>query len=189
MKKVILLGDSIRVAYQEQVRHGLGNDYTVYYPSENCRFSAYTLNSLRFWANELPYADADVIHWNNGLWDTAHLNGEDRCFCGIDEYVGNMERIYGVLRKISHAKIILATSTPTRIEKERDPVSKHFVTEIKVYNDALLCALGAKVDDVDDLYGLIFPQREKLISDDYIHPDPVGVDVLACEVCRRIKGV
>lgn len=39
MKKVVLLGDSIRlVGYGPRVPELLGSDYEVYQPDENCRF-------------------------------------------------------------------------------------------------------------------------------------------------------
>ena len=37
--KVLLLGDSIRMFYQNEVIKQLGDDYEVFAPKENCRFS------------------------------------------------------------------------------------------------------------------------------------------------------
>ena len=118
MKKVFLLGDSIRENYQEKVIEKLGEGYQVFYPNENCRFSAYTLNCLRYWFEPVP-EDIDVIHWNNGLWDTAFINDEGVPFLSIDDYIKYMQRILISLRsRRPKAKIILATITPTRKEKE-----------------------------------------------------------------------
>lgn len=52
--KVLLIGDSIRLFYEEALRKELGDAYQVYSPSENCRFAAYAANSLRFWLNDFP---------------------------------------------------------------------------------------------------------------------------------------
>lgn len=47
MKKVVLLGDSIRpVGYGPRVPELLGSDYEVYQPDENCRFVKYTPRRL-----------------------------------------------------------------------------------------------------------------------------------------------
>ena len=46
MKKIILLGDSIRLSYQNRVTELLGSDYTVWGPDDNSRFAAYTLRML-----------------------------------------------------------------------------------------------------------------------------------------------
>ena len=88
MKRVLLIGDSICGGYCQKVTEKLGSDFEVFKVKDNCRFSAYTLNSVRFWLGLQPlpevkefFADPDIIHWNNGLWDVARLFGEDRCFC------------------------------------------------------------------------------------------------------------
>ena len=67
MIKVLLIGDSVRLHYQDEVRRLLGEEYCVMAPNENCKFSSYVLNSLRFWLAE--YNGVEVIHWNAGLWD------------------------------------------------------------------------------------------------------------------------
>ena len=44
MKKVLLLGDSIRMGYDDYVKDLLKGEYEVYYDAEdNGRFSSYTL--------------------------------------------------------------------------------------------------------------------------------------------------
>ena len=72
MKNLLLLGDSIRVGYCNMVKEKLAGKVNVYFPPENCRFAQYTLRELERWTAELP--PIDVIHWNNGLWDSAHLS-------------------------------------------------------------------------------------------------------------------
>ena len=58
MKKLILLGDSIRMGYQREVEEILRDRMEVFGPNENGRWSGYTLNSLRFWMPEWPGADS-----------------------------------------------------------------------------------------------------------------------------------
>ena len=69
MKKVMLIGDSIRMMTEERVREMLGNEYDVWSPEGKCRYTAITLNELRNYFTHCP--DPEIIHWNNGLWDTA----------------------------------------------------------------------------------------------------------------------
>lgn len=187
MKKVLLLGDSIRECYQEKVVEKIGEGYKIFYPNENCRFSAFTLNSLRYWFEYIP-KDIDVIHWNNGLWDTAFINGEDTPFISVDEYIGYMQRILNVLRKeCPNAKIILATITPTRKEKEYKKESRHFVGVISRYNDKLLEALRNQVDGINDLYNVVLPEVNEMICDDYIHLNEYGKEKCAASVIQAIK--
>ena len=72
MKKVVLLGDSIRMmGYGSHVAGCLGEGYTVWQPEDNCRWAQYTLRMLFEYKNELK--DADVIHFNVGHWDLCRL--------------------------------------------------------------------------------------------------------------------
>ena len=68
MKKALLLGDSIRMGYDDMVRGLLaGRAEVLYDPEDNGRFAAYTL----WQANQLlrAHGPVDVVHWNNGYWD------------------------------------------------------------------------------------------------------------------------
>jgi hypothetical protein len=90
--RVLLIGDSIRLFYQNEVIKQLGEEYEVLAPQENCKFSAYVLNFLRFWLKD--FSAPDIIHFNAGLWDTAILYREDGCFCKMNEYINlNLENI------------------------------------------------------------------------------------------------
>ena len=43
MKRVLLLGDSIRMGYDSMVKELLSDKYEVLFPEDNGRFSSYTL--------------------------------------------------------------------------------------------------------------------------------------------------
>ena len=67
MKKVLLLGDSIRIGYQNDVKELLAGEYEVICPDDNGRFAAYTLwqaNQMFKWN-----PDIELVHFNNGYWD------------------------------------------------------------------------------------------------------------------------
>ena len=136
MKEILLLGDSIRMFYQDRVKELLGEAYNVSGPTENGRFAAYTFNSLRMWLPTFP--KPDVIHFNNGLWDTAILYAEDGCFTPLDEYIRTMERIVRQLKKTG-ARLIFATTTPThpgKAEWVTDMPPRHVNADIERYNAA-----------------------------------------------------
>ena len=50
MKKVLLLGDSIRQGYQEYVKYTLRDVADVYYPNDNGKFCQLTLRYFHDWA-------------------------------------------------------------------------------------------------------------------------------------------
>ena len=184
---VLLIGDSIRMFYQNEVMTQLGEGYDVYAPKENCRFSSYVLNSLRFWLNELP--TPDIIHFNAGLWDTAILYPEDGCFNDVNNYVKNMKLILRELKKTG-AKIIFATTTPVSDEKATlcgplPPAHKN--EDIIKYNEAVLKAFVEEDVIINDLFSHIYPRKEKYLSEDMIHPNEDGVRFIGGEVANAIR--
>lgn len=183
---VLLIGDSIRMFYEKDVQMRLGDAYKIYAPKENCRFSSYVLNSLRFWLTEFP--KPDIIHFNAGLWDCAILYSEDGCFIGIESYVDNMKKILRVLQSTG-AKVIFATTTPVSDEK-RDLVGPmppaHKNEDIIRYNAAVLNAFKDEDIYINDLFSIMFDNKEKYLSEDMIHPNKEGVDLLGNEVAKAI---
>ena len=185
--RVLLIGDSIRMFYQEEVKKQLGEDYEVFSPQENCRFSAYTLNSLRFWLDAFP--SPDVIHFNVGLWDTAILYHEDGCFTKLSEYLENMKRVLRELKKTG-AKIIFATTTPVSDEKVYLPgpmPPAHKNEDIKRYNQAVLDIFKAEDIVINDLFEEMYSARDEYLSDDMIHPNKKGIEFLGGIVADAIK--
>lgn len=184
---VLLIGDSIRMYYQKEVISNLGNDYKVFAPEENCRFSSYILNSLRFWLNEFP--TPDIIHFNAGLWDTAVLYREDGCFTHIDEYVKNMKSILRELKKTG-AKIVFATTTPVSDDKAKLPgpmPPAHKNDDIISYNKVVVKVFKGEDIFVNDLFSAMYPDKEKYLSDDMIHPNDDGVRLLGGLVANAIR--
>lgn len=185
---ILLLGDSIRMFYSEEVVNQLGEGYKVYFPNENCRFSAYMLNSLRHWLPQFP--KPDIIHWNAGLWDVARLYKEDGCFIKKAEYVNYMTKILRELKKTG-ALIIFATTTPVSDKKQYfegpvPPANKN--EDIMAYNEAILDAFKGENIIINDLFGIMYPQREKYLSEDMVHPNEAGVKLLGSAVSDVIKN-
>ena len=186
---VILIGDSIRMFYEKEVQKVIGDGYQVFSPKENCRFSAYVLNSLRFWLNEFP--TPDIIHFNAGLWDTAIIYKEDGCFTPLDTYVDYMKKILRVLRSTG-ATVLFATTTPVSDEKYKfdGPMPPaHRNEDIIRYNKAVMEAYAGEEVIINDLHALMYPERESLLRDDMIHPNDDGVQILGQAVAKAIMGV
>lgn len=190
MKNVFLLGDSIKGFYKSRVEELLGGEYKIWTPAENCRFAKYTLNSLRHYFAAMREENffPDIIHFNVGLWDLNHLYNTGRPFTECEEYIRDMKNILTQLKKTG-AKIIFATTTPTRKERETAADTQHFNSEIKYYNEKLLEAIENDVDAVNDLYSVIEGNIESYISDDFLHPSQSGVEVLAKQVADSIEKI
>lgn len=186
MKKVLLLGDSIRMGYDKAVRKTLEGKAEVYFPEENCRFASYLLRNTcdyRLLADNQPF---DVIHWNAGLWDCLRLFGEDP-HTPIDMYAYYIDRVCIRLRKLyPNAKIIFATSTKVQSEK-MDKDFKRYNEEIKEYNRVAVDVVKKYGFVVNDLYAVSDSLPESAHSDSVHYYTPLGTETFANAVLEHLK--
>ena len=182
MKKVVLLGDSIRlIGYGLRVREMLGDDYEVWQPEDNCRFAKYTLLGCEEWAEGI--AGADVIHWNNGLWDVCNRFG-DGSFSTKEEYVLNMVRVAKILMRTTK-NLIFATTTP--IHEGQATIKNEVIDE---YNEAAVEALSAIGVKINDLNSFVRPNLfEYVREDDKMHLTEKGIEACAIEIAEYIKNI
>ena len=177
MKKVVLLGDSIRLlGYGRSTEEALSGEFSVWQPDDNCRFAQYTLRML--FDKQKDIEGADVIHWNNGLWDVFKLF-DDGEFTPIDIYIAEMVRIAKLLK--ARAKVVIfATTTPV------NPKYKYISNEdVARYNAAVVPELIKLGVEINDLHSLVSENVEKYICDDLVHLSPDGI-----VVCKeRVESV
>ncbi len=205
MKKVMLIGDFIRQGYQPDVIKLLEGEYEVWGSPDNCRFAKYTLNELGrmfkgFSENsvtkqvddgliaptEVLSADTvypDIIHWNNGLWDTSIVCEEDGAFTPIDEYISYMSKILRELRKVTD-KIIFATTTPV---KPQNPNQKNEI--IAEYNKHIIEFMKKESVLINDLGSFVSANLDAYLGPDNIHLSPEGKLACAGEVAKYIRQI
>lgn len=182
MKKIALLGDSIRqIGYGTKVSELLGDEYNVVQPSDNCRFSKYTLRGVSLeWKSIIE--NCDVIHWNNGLWDFNDLG--DGVFTTPEEYVETMVRIAKIL-KANAKTVIFATTTPVRPENPH-----HDNERIRQYNSLIVPVLEDMGIIINDLNATVSKDIDAyILKEDLIHLTEKGIDVCAKQVADIIKSV
>ena len=164
------------IGYGKPVAARLADEYEVWQPVENCRYAQHTLRGLWDWKEGI--AGADIIHWNNGLWDLCCLFGDGN-FTPIDSYVSQMVRL-GKLLKERAQTVIFATTTPVR----RDNL--HSNNEIIAqYNAAVVPKLREIGIVINDLYTPLVADVDKYISDDKIHLSAEGA-ALATDMVEAI---
>lgn len=180
MIKVTLLGDSIRRrGYGLKVPDLLGEHFEVFQPDDNCRFAKYTLRGLFDWERNM--SGSQMVHWNNGLWDTCNLFG-DGLFTSESEYVENMLRIADILTE-KYDKVIFATTTPVTMQNQYNRNS-----DIERYNALIVPLLKEKGIIINDLYQLVSSDIDQYISkDDNIHLSDEGIKVCAEQVANIIS--
>lgn len=181
MTKVTLLGDSIRlIGYGKRTAELLGEEFTVWQPEENCRFAQYTMRMLRDYAAQIE--GSDIIHWNNGLWDTCELFG-DGSFTPPERYVELMLRLATLLKQRAKT-VIFATTTPVR-----DANLTNNNRTISHYNAILVPKLQEIGIVINDLNALLADDIEAYIrEDDLIHLTDAGIERCAAQVAAVIRA-
>lgn len=165
MKKILLLGDSIRLGYDSYVKESMSNVAEVYYPEENCRFAAFMLREIHNWTDRLKLEHADAVHWNAGLWDTLRIYG-DEPLTRPDAYADTVERIIKRLRFLfPEAKIIFATSTPVIEAGFFHDFEGRYNRDVERYNQIACKVCQSHGCMINDLYALLKDQPESLHSD------------------------
>ena len=180
MKKVILLGDSIRlIGYGKKTAELLSPDFNVWQSEDNNRYAKYTFRECRNMEQELE--NVDIIHWNNGLWDIQQqLDGE--VLTPLDRYVEDIVRLAKLLQK--HAKVVIfATSTPVR--REQEPIMRN--ADIEAYNAAVVPVLQKMGVVINDLHSAVSADVYRYICDDTIHLSQDGIELCAKMVEKAIR--
>ena len=193
MKNIVLLGDSIRLQYQDKVRELLGDGYRVYAPDANCAYTKNTLWNIRFWISSFNLDRIDLIHWNNGIWDHHRTTDDAEPFCSLPEYIQLNERLYRQLAAYT-GNLIWAATTPGGAGLKEDPNSLTFLCreewnrEIALYNSTLAGMLRAEGVGIDDLYAVIGAD-DAYIGGDGIHLSPAGIDAAAASVAGSVRQI
>ena len=165
MKKIVLIGDSIRMGYDKYVKEALAGTAEVYYPEENCRYAENVLRFAHDWKNQGKWpTDADLVHWNAGLWDALELFG-DEPLTSYQYYGEAVVRIHKRLRMLfPNAKIVFATSTAV-IEERCSADFRRHNANIEKFNQTAITALADTDAIINDMYALTLNCPEDYHSD------------------------
>ena len=209
MKNLLLLGDSIRVGYCNFVKEMLEARANVFFPEDNCRFAQYTLRELQRWVADYP--EIDVVHWNNGLWDSAHLSisgsGDDGEAAGVtmkpanvsadyryDEEAVTPPEIYEyMLNRVvirikqlcPNARIVFATTTPV-IEEQATNIYRSNA-EVDLYNDIARNVMkkhNVMVNELGDFAKTLSVEYRR----DWVHYNDEGSRLLAGEIVDFLEN-
>ena len=182
MKKIVLIGDSIRMGYDKYIKDALSGVAEVFYPPENCRFAEYVLRYAHEWkANGKWGDDVDLVHWNAGLWDALELFG-DEPLTSLSYYGEAIARIDKRLRMLfPKAKFVFATSTNVSEKMSNPEFTRHNVT-IEKYNAEALRALEKTDTIINDLYPITASVPDSYRSDWVHFYTPEGTELIGGKV-------
>ena len=186
MKKILLLGDSIRLHYGPYVKLAFKETAKVFYPSENRRFAEYLFRYLYLDQTELGLDETlDAVHWNAGLWDVLVMpDGET--LTPPETYRYYLDRISRTLRTLyPQAKIIFATSTA--VIEDDTALYKRYNRQIQQYNAIAGEVALAHGFQINDLYALTENIPAEFHSDNTHFNTPEGAKLLAEQVVNTLE--
>ena len=192
MKKVLLLGDSIRMGYQDYVKELLDGVCDVYFSEDNGRFASYTL----WQANQMfkVHGAFDVVHWNNGYWDMNIEAPMTEPLHPIPEYLHFLKRIIQEVRR-NGAKLIFATTTPI-YEPGSSADNTGTGAELRYSNDWVCAYNKAAVElmaqegiPVNDLYALMLQGDRYYKCPDLLHLTEEGSRLCARQAADMIQAL
>jgi hypothetical protein len=186
--KVLLLGDSIRMSYQNLVAQALEDVAEVVAPEENCQYSLYTLSSLHRWLNR--FGTPDIVHWNNGLHDCGHNPRRSPVQIPLEMYVANLGFTLEILQE-TKAEIIWATTTPVHPQRPFNTEQWSWRNEeIDAYNRAARELFESKGIPANDLHAVVAADYDRYLAGDQLHLSEAGqqacAEAVANAICRYL---
>ncbi len=190
MKKVLLLGDSIRMGYQQYVKEALTGEYEVRYPEDNGRFAAYTLWQVN---QELKWnPDIELVHFNNGYWDMNIESPMTEAIHPVEEYLSFLRRIVALCRQCG-AKVVFATTVPILEDGAAGDNTgvqgtiNYSNAWVKTYNAAAVALMEELEVPVNDLYALCMKDDRRYKCEDLLHLTEEGSRCCAAQVAEYVR--
>lgn len=190
LPRVLIIGDSISLGYTQPVTRLLAGKADVHRVPDNCQSTVYGLAHIRQW---LGSGHWDVIHFNWGIWDIHHLDGERIALGGRirttpEQYRKNLQMLLGLM-KPSGARLIWASTTPVRQPSDPTlPLNAVDAEDIPIYNRVAAQVMRDNGLPVDNLYKHILPFVDKYWQPDHIHYTAEGSAFLAERVAKSIES-
>jgi lysophospholipase L1-like esterase len=186
MRRVVLIGDSIRMRYEGIVHAELQGVAEVWGPAENGEGSEKVLRHLDEWVLS---RDPDIVHINCGLHDLKRPPGSDRSSVPIEQYRANVRTILEHIRKVTHSLLIWTTTTPVNElwHKQRKGFERA-EGDVVLYNRAATEVAKELQVEIDDLYSVVMQAgRDRYLNEDGVHFTPAGSYLLGKAVAGCIR--
>ncbi len=189
MKKVLLLGDSIRMGYDDFVKKELKECEVFYESEDNGRFITYEIwmfNNLNS-----RFGPFDVVHFNAGYWDMNREGPNGEPETPLEDYVHNLKRLIRLIRA-TKAIPVFATTIPIYDnpfkDGEYEPTNYQNAWVIE-YNKAALEVMEEEGVKVNDLYSLLLKEKRYCKCYDSLHLTEEGYKKCAKQVAQVVREV
>lgn len=186
MKSVVLIGDSIRIGYQETVKEILAEQAEVWAPGENGGTSRKVMSHLDEW---IIQRKPDLIHLNCGLHDLRREPEHSDTFIPAEEYRENLRKTFAHIRKSLDSVLIFALTTPVNQEKHhKNKPFDRFEADVEKFNRAAAQTAEEFDVPVNDLCTCIETHgKDTYLQDDGVHFTEQGYLILAKAVAEFLS--
>lgn len=183
---VVLIGDSIRMGYQDQVVNQLAGRAEVWVPKENGGDSRNVLAHLDQWVFS---RQPDLVHVNCGLHDLKRAFGA-ASEVSLAEYEGNVRQILQRLQRELNGAVVWATTTP--VDENWHHQNKGFdrlEADVEAYNAAARAVAEDIGVPIDDLFAVVEREgKARLLTQDGVHFTEEGSQLLGRAVVECVWG-
>jgi acyl-CoA thioesterase-1 len=190
LPRVLLIGDSISIAYTLPVRQMLEGRANVHRIPVNGSSTLLGLSGVSRWTADGKW---DVIHFNFGLHDAKLQPATGLPATSREAYVKNLEEIAKKLQATG-AKVLFATTTPIPAALTAVPAAGPLAPGTRLFdsiperNALAVEALQKRGVGIVDLYSAILPCQEKLQHRNDVHYNAEGSQILAKAVAESIAA-
>lgn len=199
LPRVLLMGDSVSIAYTLDLRSELAGVANLHRPPANCGSTKTALGSygLVRWLPD-PKEKWDVIHFNHGLHDLSYRFADDRDRNDQGEYASpangghqnvppveyekNLRQIIARLKQTG-ARLIFASTTPV---PESD-AAKYVEDSELPYNEIAKKVMTEEGVTWNDLWSLVKPRQAELQIPRNVHFQAAGSKLMARQVAEQIR--
>lgn len=188
MKRVTLIGDSIRMGYQDYVQSELADVAEIWGPVENGGDSRNVLAHLEEWIGR---READLVHVNAGLHDIkTPFDSTERQVCEA-EYETNIRKILSRAMDATSGRVVWAMTTPVNYERHHETKGFDRFEEDVVARNTIAKRVCIELGvQVNDLYGLVMRHgRDRMLVADGVHYAPEAYAALGHAVAGTIRGL
>jgi len=189
MKKVILIGDSIRMGYEPTVRKELTGLADIWAPEPNCQHTVNVLLNFNEW---VALKTPDILHIAAGGWDVRNvIRGEPGNVVPLEHYRDNVATLLKLAKRFTKEKVIWANITPIDIAQN---FANHAATghpgrtegDIAQYNAAAEAECRTAGVEVNNLFKFVSDRDPfKLRLPDGVHYTDDGYAQLG----RHVAGI
>ena len=180
MSKIIFIGDSI-TAYMPYIFKGtIGNDNDVvkYFGVENIGVGSY----MNYCWPKVDHENVDVYILLIGTNNISRPDCDYDERESLDELINKLKEFIDQIVNNGNSKLLVQSIYPTKYAER--------INNIKVVNEQLEAYCSEIGIEYLDLYSLLIDEKELFdtkYSDDGIHPNESGYNIIANEINKKLK--